>query len=214
MLNYQEMKTGLTDIFSKLVKKELEKLDDDASQSDELNSPESKIKTNLDKSIGDKFIDQDNDENNVPDQLRELKKEVVANLKQSGQLQDGEEMQEIKIKIMNVDENGRLVEEDLENGGAAPKFTSQQLKQIKQALMGAIVKETPEHGKKAQNNHLLDSEIYNDRPEDLEELVENAGYYLDHVKSVENSDENKDENIYEKYDGADDTTEFNYHEEL
>lgn len=214
VLNYQEMKTGLTDIFSKLVKKELEKLDDDASQSDELNSPESKIKTNLDKSIGDKFIDQDNDENNVPDQLRELKKEVVANLKQSGQLQDGEEMQEIKIKIMNVDENGRLVEEDLENGGAAPKFTSQQLKQIKQALMGAIVKETPEHGKKAQNNHLLDSEIYNDRPEDLEELVENAGYYLDHVKSVENSDENKDENIHGKYDGADDTTEFNYHEEL
>jgi len=212
VLNYQEIKTGLTDIFSKLVKKELEKLDDDASQSDELNSPESKIKTNLDKPIGEKFIDQANDENNVPDQLRELKKEVVANLKQAGQLQDGEEMQEIKIKIMNVDENGNLVEGDLESGGAAPKFTSQQLKQIKQALMGAIVKETPEHGKKAQNNHLLDSEIYNDRPEDLGEMVENAGYYLDD-KSVEN-DENSHENNYEKYDGSDDTTEFMYHEEL
>ena len=56
VLNYQEIKTGLTDIFSKLVKKELEKLDDDASQSDDLNSPESKIKTNLDKPIGEKFI--------------------------------------------------------------------------------------------------------------------------------------------------------------
>jgi protein OS-9 len=212
VLNYQEIKTGLTDIFSKLVKKELEKLDDDASQSDELNSPESKIKTNLDKPIGEKFIDQADDENNVPDQLRELKKEVVANLKQAGQLQDGEEMQEIKIKIMNVDENGNLVEGDLESVGAAPKFTSQQLKQIKQALMGAIVKETPEHGKKAQNNHLLDSEIYNDKPEDLGDMVENAGYYLDD-KSVEN-DENSHENNYEKYDGSDDTTEFMYHEEL
>jgi len=132
-------------------------LDSDSSISDQ-NKPSNSepIKTSFTDNTGKTLEIEENSE--VSEQLSSLKKSIIDELKQNGQLPDNGN--EVRIQFVNIgadddDEgaitpNGKNIKMD---NLKIPKLSPENIKRIKEALVMSMSKETTEKGDLAQNEY-------------------------------------------------------------